>query len=440
MRKRAEKPADGKARVFHELEVHQIELEMQNAELEAARNSLEAALERYTDLYDFAPVGYFTVAETGVILEANLTGAALLGLERSRLINRNMQSFVAPTSRPSFLAYLKDAFSGPMNETRDALIRKEGGDTFWASVRALLVASGKGARQTCRVAFTDITLQRQNDAARRHLVALGETNVGLLRDIVKRKALETALRKNEVQKSRLLELAHRAHAQSRLLAHRVLGAQEEERRRISRELHDVVAQTLVGVNVHLEMLNVRAARKPADLKKAIIKTQRLVAKTVDHVHRFAKELRPSALDHLGLIPTLRSLLDDFAKQTSVRTRFTARRTRGIEGMDSATRTALYRVAQEALSNVAKHARATIVYVSIEANNDAVRLRVRDNGKSFDVARQVKAKQLKRLGLIGMRERMEMVGGSFDLKSAPGEGTTVTADVPTGVSPRSSPRS
>ena len=425
----AETSVAGTPRVFHELEVHQIELEMQNAELHAARNDLEAALEKYTDLYDFAPVGYLTVDESGVILETNLTGAALLGIERSRLINRKMSLFVAPTSRPSFLAYLKDAFDGPEDQTTDALIRKEGGDTFWAGFRATAVDSPSGTRKTCRVAFADVTAQRGAEEAQRGLRALADTNVGLIREIDQRKAVEKALHQSEDQKSRLLEQSHRMQAQLRRLSHRVLGAQEEERKRISRELHDVVAQALVGINVHLAALNSRVAAKPADLKKAIERTQRLVEKAADDVHRFARELRPSALDHLGLGPTLQSLLEEFTKQTGVRVRLTTPPAETIKDLDNAMRTALYRVAQESLSNVARHAQASTVNVIVERLANAVRLTIRDNGKSFQVDRVTDAKRITRLGLIGMRERIEMVGGSFIVKSSPGQGTTVTAEIP-----------
>ena len=102
--------------MLHELEVHQIELELQNAELQKARNELELALERYTDLYDFAPVGYCSIDESGLILEANLTGAVLLGVERSRLINRRWLPLVAPASRPVFLAFLKSVFTGASDQ------------------------------------------------------------------------------------------------------------------------------------------------------------------------------------------------------------------------------------------------------------------------------------------------------------------------------------
>src|ERR1039458_5083293 len=98
------KSAAAPLRLLHELQVHQVELEMQNAELHEARDRMEALLEKYTDLYDFAPVGHFSLDESGRIMEVNLTGAALLGVERSRLINRSLPRFVAPASQPDFLA------------------------------------------------------------------------------------------------------------------------------------------------------------------------------------------------------------------------------------------------------------------------------------------------------------------------------------------------
>jgi PAS domain S-box-containing protein len=117
-------------RQFHELEVHQIELEMQNAELRKVRDELEVMLEKYTDLYDFAPVGYFSIDESGVILEANLTSAALLGVERSRLIDRRLLLFTSPTSRSSLLDFLKKVFAAPKNQVCKTLLLKEDGGTF----------------------------------------------------------------------------------------------------------------------------------------------------------------------------------------------------------------------------------------------------------------------------------------------------------------------
>src|SRR5437773_12047653 len=162
-----QKSEAGTLRTLHELEVHQIELEMQNSDLQKARDDLEAALEKYTDLYDFAPVGYFSIDESGVILEANLSGAALLGVERSRLINRRLLLFMSPTSRPMFLAFLKKVFSGLKDQACEALLLQEGGGTFWAGFQATSAVCPKGTRKWCRVAFGDITARKQAEEAMR---------------------------------------------------------------------------------------------------------------------------------------------------------------------------------------------------------------------------------------------------------------------------------
>ncbi|MEI7837990.1 MAG: PAS domain-containing protein, partial [Planctomycetota bacterium] len=113
-------------RLLHELQVHQIELEMQNEELLAARAEVEAGLERYVDLYDFAPVGYFTLAHDGTIRQVNLTGASMLGVGRAKLVNRRLGVFLADPSRLAFNAFLKGVFDGHAVSTCEAAIPREG--------------------------------------------------------------------------------------------------------------------------------------------------------------------------------------------------------------------------------------------------------------------------------------------------------------------------
>ncbi len=422
----------GSMRLLHELEVHQIELEMQNAELQKARDELEVALEKYTDLYDFAPVGYFSLDESGVILEANLTSAVLLGVERSRLINRRLLVFVSATSQPIFLAFLEKVFTGSKDQVGEALLLREGGGTFWASFRATAAVSLKRTRKWCRVAFGDITARKEVAEAQRRLEALANTNRGLNREIARRKTVEKALQNSELHQSRLLRQSRHMQDQLRHLSHQILHAQEEERKRISRELHDEIAQTLVGIDVHLEALTRGAAENPnpRGLQQKIAQTQRLVEKSVDIVHRFARELRPTVLDDLGLIPALHAFIKEFTKRTGIKIHFTAFTSSWIKDLNNATRTVFYRVAQETLTNVARHAQASLVEVTLEKIPNAIRLRIKDNGKSFQAQRVLHSKQNTRLGLIGMRERLEMVGGSLDIESAPGQGTTILARIPT----------
>ena len=165
------------ARVVHELEVHQIELELQNVELQKARKELEASLEKYTGLYDFAPVGYCSIDESSVILEANLMGAALLGVERSRLVNRPWLLCVAPLSRPMFLAFLKNVFAGTGDHACEPLLLKANGGTFWASLRATPAVSLRGTAKWCQVAFGDITGRKEAEEKIRRLNAELEQRV-----------------------------------------------------------------------------------------------------------------------------------------------------------------------------------------------------------------------------------------------------------------------
>ncbi|MGB7749485.1 MAG: sensor histidine kinase, partial [Verrucomicrobiia bacterium] len=165
------------------------------------------------------------------------------------------------------------------------------------------------------------------------------------------------------------------------------------------------------------------------LQKKISSTQRLVEKSVDIVHRFARELRPTVLDDLGLIPALHSFMKSFTARTGVRVHLTA--FAAVERLDAAKRTVLFRVAQEALTNVARHARASRVEVTIQKLPGGIGLKIKDDGKSFNVERTLHANGGKRLGLLGMRERLEMVGGKFTVESAPGKGTTIFAQIPPG---------
>ncbi|MGA2788721.1 MAG: ATP-binding protein, partial [Verrucomicrobiota bacterium] len=150
-------------------------------------------------------------------------------------------------------------------------------------------------------------------------------------------------------------------------------------------------------------------------------------KSLAMVHRFAVELRPTVLDDLGLIPALHTFMKDFMKRTGVRARLTAYAAVNQLPLDQSA--VLYRVALEALNNVAIHAQASAVEVQIKKLPDWICLTITDDGKSFDVKRVLRTKGKGRLGLLGMRERLQMIGGKFSIKSPPGHGTTVTARIP-----------
>ncbi len=258
-------------------------------------------------------------------------------------------------------------------------------------------------------------------------VELAASNLELKQEIAQRKAVEAALKKSENHYSELLSRSELLQEQLRQLSRQILSAQEEERKRISRELHDVIAQTLTGINIRLAALKKEAALNTRHLDRNIARTQRLVEKSVNIVHDFARELRPAVLDDLGLIPALHSFVKIFSKRTRLHVHLKA--FAGIEELDIAKRTVFFRVAQEALTNVARHAHARGVEVDFQKVNGVARMEIKDDGKSFHVERTLNARGNNRLGLLGMRERVEMVGGAFCIESAPGKGTTVRVEIP-----------
>lgn len=251
----------------------------------------------------------------------------------------------------------------------------------------------------------------------------------LQRETVRRKAAEAELKESHLHYGQLLAQSRLMQKQLRHLSHQILLAQEEERKHISRELHDEISQILTGINVRLAMLKLEATTNTTNLKKKIVTTQRLVEKSVEAVHRFARELRPPMLDDLGLIPALLAFMKEFGKRTGLRIRFAAVTTDKLESLDSLKRTALYRVAQEALTNAVKHGHASLAKVSIHVQTNTLGMEISNNGTSFDVALTLSEKRRNCLGITGMRERMEMVGGTFAIESVPDNGATVRVHVP-----------
>ncbi len=273
----------------------------------------------------------------------------------------------------------------------------------------------------------NIQLNQIVKALGQRTLELAESVNELKLEIVHRKAVEDALKTSELTTSKLLANSLQMQEELRHLSRQLLSVQEEERRRISRELHDVIAQTLSSINVRLAELKTESETSRDLLWQKIESTQILVEKSVEIVHRFARELRPSVLDDLGLIPALEAYLLSFMKETGIRVKLTA--FGGIEKSDSATRTILYRIAQEALTNVARHAHATHAEVRILDHAGTIRMEIIDDGIGFEVDGKSCAKKTIRLGLLGMKERIEMIGGSFCIESAPGKSTTIRVDVP-----------
>ena len=195
----------------------------------------------------------------------------------------------------------------------------------------------------------------------------------------------------------------------------VLQAQESERARVARDLHDEANQALTGVLLRLQAT---AEAAPPALRAELRETQGVATRAMEELLRLARELRPAALDDLGLAAALRTLVDEFGRRARIATRFSAE-PGVLDGLDADGQLVAYRVVQEGLSNVARHAGARRVGVSAVREDGDVVLRVDDDGSGFDLDATPRG-----LGLPGMRERAVLAGGRVCVLSVPGEGTLI----------------
>jgi signal transduction histidine kinase len=226
------------------------------------------------------------------------------------------------------------------------------------------------------------------------------------------------------------ELQQRESLRGQLLE-KVIIVQEEERKRISRELHDETGQALTSLMVGLKVLQGTTSLQEVQEKTSQLRA--VAAQTLDGVHRLALELRPSVLDDLGLVAAMQRHARDWGKNFGLSVDFQAT---GLDRrLSPQVETTAYRIVQEALTNVARHADAQNVSVLLEYRGDSVVCIVEDDGRGFDVRKVLEAKGMRRLGLYGMQERISLVGGKLTVESTAGLGTTVFVEIPLGVAPQ-----
>jgi len=239
-----------------------------------------------------------------------------------------------------------------------------------------------------------------------------KANSSLKREIARREAVEQAL----------LESRNR-QLQFRRVARQALSRQEKERLEISRRLQEEIAQTLAGINFHLAAIQTEMPGAAPAMKDRIHHAKRLVENSVRSVQRFALDLRPTLLDDLGLIPALRTYLKAFGKRYRRPVNFTA--AAEVEDLTSARRTALFRVAQAALAHLAGQERSGVAALKLERSSGEICMTISDQGPP------PAGKRRRPTELVSMRERAEMVGGTFRFESTPGAGTTIEACMPVG---------
>jgi PAS domain S-box-containing protein len=332
---------------------------------------------RYREIFEFAPDAYLVTDGRGVILEANLASSLLLHCTKEFLIGKPLGLFVAEGWREPFyqcLARLNTRACAAEFETRVG--QRKDKPLHDVTVRVAAIDTGEGESPVYRWLIRDITPQRHAEATRDELLR------------------------------------------------RIVTAQEDERRRIARELHDSVGQLLTAL-----LLGLRSVRDHGSLSGSALARLDEVQQIADELgraaHGLAVRLRPTVLDDVGLVPALRHELAEWSARTGVEVQFQAVGLQA-ERFPAEIETTLYRIVQESLTNVAKHARAGVVSVVLERQGGRAIAVVEDNGVGFDVEETIGPGHL---GLLGMGERAALVGGALDIESSPGLGTTVLVRIP-----------
>jgi len=388
-RARARPPAPTDLRrVVHELEVHQVELQMQNQELLDAQAALTAARDRYASLFDQAPVAYLILDHSGLILEANEAASTLLARPRHRLRGRSLASFVRQDDQPALARHLEEA-AATASSTRPLRVTLEGAPTRIARLETVRKPPARDSRRAYRTTMIDITDQAQGEQRLR----------------AERMALE------------------RSEGALRELTRRLMTVEEDERRRIAADLHDDIGQRLHAVQMELEILGRRLfGAKWADEVSTV---HQLLEEVISDLEGLARRLHPKIVDDLGLRVALKAHVEDVGRQTAMAVQF---RERAVPAtIPDNVATCLYRVAQEALRNVHRHARAKAATVTLTRVRRGLGLCVADGGRGFD-PEQARLSG-RGLGLVTMTERVKALDGHFKVRTNPGEGTHVHAWVP-----------
>jgi PAS domain S-box-containing protein len=359
------------------------ELREQNEQLAGLRADVERERQRYLELFDLAPDGYLVTDADATIREANRAAGALLGVAPERLKGKPLVVFVPRMQRPAF----RDWLSG--------------------IVRGHPAASG-GAASMHR--DREMTLQPRGGAAVPVEITLGVVDDGavgragfrwLIRDVAARQNAAEALRQ---------------------LAARLEVAREQERKGIAREIHDELGQALTALRIDLSWLKARLPKTAPNLTAKADEMGGVVEKTIRAVRRIATDLRPPVLDDLGLVAALEWQAEDLADRTGVRIDLDL----DDVDLDEGRATAVFRIFQEALTNVARHARADRVRVTLEATPREIMLQVQDDGRGMEKTQLTDPRSL---GLLGMRERSIAWGGTLDVQTRPGKGTTIVLRLP-----------
>jgi len=369
--------------VVLELRAYQQELKIQNEELRETQLRLEESLSRYSDLYEYAPVGYISLDQDGCILKINLTGSIILHLPRSQIVGRPFVRFIDEKDTHIFRSYL-DSLSRSPGDSHSIEMRIKSRDdkTFSVLIESSPIIDGG-----------------------HHIVM---TNISNLKDAARRN--QDLLREN------------------RLLTQNLFKAQEEDSKYLAREIHDELGQWMTAILAEAEILSANSEQNTVNQASASA-ISKCVGKMHQVVHHLMGHLRPATLDILGLKDCLSELVSEW-RSHHPKVTLDHLVEGDFEDVRDPINSTIYRIIQEAFNNISKYAHATRVTVRLTRNEDNtigadhISLIIEDNGRGFSTTQKSDG-----MGLLGMRERALSLGGEFKLISSLGNGTRIEVKLP-----------
>ena len=365
----------------------------------------------------------FLMDVNGRILTWNSGAQIIKGYRQEEVIGKDYAIFYLPEEvrqgKPQKL--LASAAAEGHCEDEGWRVRSDG-SRFWAKVIITALRDAAGRLQGYGNVTRDMSSERAAQEELRQAVAaldakchertcqLEQANAGLQAEVLERRRAEERL-ENSLQ-------------QLRALGSRVQVLREEERKRVSREVHDELGQALTAIKMDLSWLHHKLGGKDAPIRERIKSTLHIVDETVEAVRRIAAELRPGILDDLGIVAAIEWQTHEFQARTGIRCQFRM----GSEDipLEAERAAAMFRIFQEILSNIAQHARATQVQIRLMQSAGTVILEIRDNGKGVS---EEQISNPKSLGLLGMKERALLLGGHVAVHGEEGKGTAVVVQIP-----------
>lgn len=388
--------------LIHELQVYSEEITVQNEQLVKSQFELEHARDRYANLYDFAPIGYLSLDPNGAITEINLAAAALLGRQRGVLMKLPLIAAIAKDHRERFRAFLTESQAYARTGTVETEVMLKTGHMVRIIGRPL---PPDAANREVFTAILDVTTERRLET---------EKIIMLDRERGKTAQLQTENELRIITEERV-----------KLLLERLVKVQEEERRRLALNLHDQLGQQLTALRLALE--RIRHARLGDEWSRRFAHIEEIVSQLDRDVDFLAWELRPAALDDVGLDAALTEFVRQWSASNGVAARMHYTAPDDGARLPADMESNLYRIVQEALNNVAKHAHARQVSVIFEHRATDLKVIVEDDGSGFDPDDQLVRQQ--GMGLSGIEERASAIGGAVEVESTPGKGTTLFVRIP-----------